>query len=539
MDTGTFVAEEVVETPNLRSALLHPEEVSQWLATEVARGHISVFAEPPHPFYRVCGVGLVPKPPAADGSLKWRFISDFSRPGAAGQEAVNDGIDLENWRLKMLSIWAVIDILAKFGPDAVWTAIDCEWGYRQIDIHPDLYHTQVYKWLGKFYVDHRLVFGSASSPAIYNAIMECVEWIVQDRVDVSLGEGMAKVRHYLDDFFLAGRNRKACKAATGIMLATFKELGIPLSHAKSQLNVVRGIYLGLLLRSHHQSLAMPDRKKHDIAERLRRVLDPEARSVPKKWMESLVGKLTWGHSQWFQSRPLINPLLRALAAQPLPFGKVKLTVGVRRAATAWLEVLSSTPPRTFAWRPSILLSQLRSAQLCWEEDADVFCGDAAAEHGFGWFNRIAVCTAEWSAEERSSASACKGDLSLPGEEPIKNSSTLQELRCMSSAVRFWRSTRPKQGAICTFLTDAKNLVFLAKKGRSSVRAINDELLQLNRELRTAGNALRVVWQSREEVLARAADTLSRGNIDAFKVCLPAHPAVVLDTGASRKAETVA
>lgn len=78
-----------------------------------------------------------------------------------------------------------------------------------------------------WYVDYRLVFGSSSSAGIYNAVMEGVEWIVQDRIDQELGVGEAYCRHYLDDFWLGGRTKRSCEAATAIMLDTFEELGIP------------------------------------------------------------------------------------------------------------------------------------------------------------------------------------------------------------------------------------------------------------------------------------------------------------------------
>ena len=151
-DTGVDLPEERVHTQNLRSAALNPEAVAEWLATEVERGHIGVFDKLPHEFARTCGMGLVPKPPK-DGKLRWRLISDFSRPGENGEAAVNSGIDAEQWRLKMISGWDMVELMAKFGPTCRWSAIDCSWGYRQLDIAPEVYHTQCYEFRGKFYVD--------------------------------------------------------------------------------------------------------------------------------------------------------------------------------------------------------------------------------------------------------------------------------------------------------------------------------------------------------------------------------------------------
>ena len=523
-DTGTNVQEKQVSSSNLKSADQQPEAVLEWLQTEVERGHMAVFDEAPHEFYRSCGIGIVPKPDGADGEKRWRFISDFSRSGEGREESINAGIDAEQWRLKMLSVWDVVDLMAEFGDDARWSAIDCEWGYRQLDVHPDLYHTQVYEHLRRWYVDYRLVFGSSSSPAIYNAVMECVEFVCQQRIDVALGAGQAKVRHYLDDFIVIGRNLAVCKIATEIMLQTFKDLRIPLSHSKSQLNRSSGIYLGLALDSCRQHAAIPKKKKAETRQLLRVLCHKDTTSVPKKQMEKTVGKLTWGHNQWYQSRPLINPFLHALAAQPLAFGRVLVTDQIRETAEQWLLAIAETEARAFNVRPRVLA--LPSSHSCWEEDANVFCGDASGEIGFGWFNRVAVRIKPWTTEQKSSASLCTGFADLQGAV-IKNSSTLQELRCLADAVRYWLSTEPAEGGVCTFFTDALNLVHLFKKGRSKQAGINQELLELGCDLRRSNRAVRVVWQSREDPLAKAADCLSRLNIDAFSQMRPKHPAIVV------------
>ena len=542
-DTGTDVKEERVDSPNLRSATLQPKAISEWLEQEVARGHMEVFDHPPHEFYRTCGVGVVPKPAGADGKPKWRLISDFSRPGSEGQQPINDGIDVEQYRLRMLSIWDVVDLMVELGADAHWSAIDCSWGYRQLPVHPAVYHCQVYYWIGedgvgRWYVDYRLVFGSSSSAGIYNSVMEGVEWIVQDRIDRELGVGEAFCRHYLDDFWSGGRSKRSCETATAIMLDTFEELGIPLQRSKSQLNVVVGIYLGVLLNARRLDLEVPAKKKKAVTKQLH-LLDAKAgASIKKKELQSLVGRLTWGNLQWFRDRPLINPLLHALASQPREHGRVKITPGLERAAKQWLHVIETSPPRLFATRPRVLAASVNAAQ-CWEEDSAVFVGDASAENGFGWFGRIAVRMALWTKDERSSASACAGSsAAADGAEPIKNSSTLQELRCLADAVGYWLRTTPS-APTCTYLTDADNLVHLFRKGRSGVRAINDELHALGEKLRAGDKAVKVVWHSREDGLARAADALSRSDVAKFQVIMAecfgqVHPAVDLGTGASGK-----
>jgi hypothetical protein len=554
-DTGVNLPEERVMATPLKSAIENPEEVSKWLAEEVGKGHITVSKEPPHKYFRACPIGLVPKPPAEDGSLRWRFISDFSREGPEGEPALNGGIDGNEYRLKMISVWDVIDCMAEMGEECTFSAIDCEWGYRQLPVHPDVVHCQTYLWDDKFYSDLRLVFGSSSSPAIYNSGMECVEWIVQTKVDEAVGQGQARIKHYLDDFIAIAKNAAVSERATEVMLQVFQDLGIPLSHAKSQLNVQKGKYLGLWLNSAEQRLSIPSGKREVILAELEDLGDEGGTAWTKTRLESLVGRLTWGHAQWFASRPLINPLLHALAKQTHRLGRIKMSKGLRRTARDWVLAIEVSPPRHFRTRPRALAVQmlnLNSSVLDVKLEA-AFCGDSSAEHGFGWYNKIAVRCGRWEEGQRVSAAKC-GGVEDVGLGPVKNSSTLQELRCLADAVQYWVAAGKREDEVCVYFTDAFNLVHLFRKGRSRVKLINQEMWRLGLILREKGLAVRVVWQRRNGSFATAADCLSRGWVDAgasaekcmlngwvscvgglgFMQVIPEHPGIYLNIGDSNK-----
>ena len=150
-DTGIVLPEERVTATPLKSAMENPGEVSKWLEEEVEKGHVQVSEVPPHKFFRACPIGLVPKPATEEGQLRWRFISDFSREGPEGETALNGGIEREEYRLRMVSVWDVIDAMDEMGEDCTFSAIDCEWGYRQLPIHPDVVHCQTYMWNNKYY----------------------------------------------------------------------------------------------------------------------------------------------------------------------------------------------------------------------------------------------------------------------------------------------------------------------------------------------------------------------------------------------------
>jgi hypothetical protein len=529
-DTGVDVEEVRVSTQPLASARQHPEFISEWLTAGCANNHMVAFDHVPHPFARTCGIGCVPKPPK-DGKKRHRFISDFSRPGSAGETAINEGIHKEEYRLKMISIWDAVEILHDFGPDSRFSAIDCKDGFRQLDVHPNLWHTQMYEWCDKFYIDKRLVFGSSSSPMIYDSVMLCVEYIIQKHVDAAVGKGNAHVRHFLDDFFLAGRTDAICSTASAVMMDVMKSLGIPLSPDKCHLDMVVGVYLGLELDCANATIALPSSKRDVIKGSL--ALLASGATTKKSDLLTLIGRLTYANAQYFHSRPLINPLLYTAATVKHNHQHCHVHNRTRAAAKEWMEVLDTSPPRPFSLRP-VALHRLdfdadRAERVWGEQQHDVYVGDASAETGWGWFNHIAVCCGRWSEDQKASAAACTGTESFPDIGPTPNSSTLQELRCMYSALQYWAKQGQPDGAIFTYLTDARNLCYLMRKGRSKSFAVNALLLEMGRWMRKGTWGVRAIWHERERNLAQAADALSRTLLQEFTTLLPQHPGVVLRT----------
>ena len=117
------------------------------------------------------------------------------------------------------------------------------------------------------------------------------------------------------------------------------------------------------------------------------------------------------------------------------------------------------------------------------------------------------------------------------DEGSKVSSTLQELVVCESAVRYWVRTRAEGSAqIFTYRGDCDNVRFLFKKWRSKVVPINEALKRIGQLIGPKGLAVRIVWHSRESVLGRAADALSRCDVAGFQVLMPAPPAGVLAAG---------
>ena len=523
-DNNTELDEEFVTASPLKTAFENPGEVTKWLSTEAQRGHVFEFDTLPHEFARLCSVGLVTKKAGADGVPKWRFISHLSKAGPNGEASVNSGISEDDYSMEMLAFWSVIELMVGLGPDCHWSACDARWGFRQVPLHPDVWHTAVYPWNGKFYVDTRLAFGSRHSPKSYDAITTCIEWIVQQRLDERFETGQAFVRHLIDDFVLPSKTLAISKIATTILEDTMAELKVPLAAEKWQRDVTNGVYLGREIDTGTETVANPPDKTDDVIGSLELLRSGHwhngKRSLRKKELQSVVGKLTWGHAVWPSARPHVNAFLRAINRQPFDGGFCRITPDMREAAAAWISAIGSIPPRPFAQRPAMLAAQTPQIGL----SMPFACGDASGSIGYGWFTRTHVAYRRWKPSERAASETCTG-VDLEGNS---NSSTLQELRCCQDAVNYWVQNRPRGSPTTfTYIGDADNLRALFKRGRSPKDGINDVMMQIGELLGPAGLAVRIVWHSRDSLWGVAADHLSRCSLPAFQELLPDHPAILV------------
>jgi hypothetical protein len=113
----------------------------------------------------------------------------------------------------------------------------------------------------------------------------------------------------------------------------------------------------------------------------------------------------------------------------------------------------------------------------------------------------------WDASERASHTLGKSDAYV--NEAGRQSSTLQEAKCMVAAGLTWLSKGQAPGSVFRFRTDSKNCFFLAQKMRSKVQAVNEVWAKLAERMDDAACSIDVLWQSRETADAKLSDMLSR------------------------------
>ena len=177
---------------------------------ECSKGRIlGLFPVEDQPGLQVSRFGVIPK----GKSGKWRLIIDLSVPEG---RSVNDGIEPELCSLSYVNVHEAAVAIRKAG-----------WGdaYRIVPVHPEDRPLLGMVWEGALFVDAALPFGLRSTPKIFTALADALEWLARQ-------EGVESLMHYLDDYLLIAKTEEECRDALHKLLCLFGRLKVPVAPEK-------------------------------------------------------------------------------------------------------------------------------------------------------------------------------------------------------------------------------------------------------------------------------------------------------------------
>ena len=120
-------------------------------------------------------IGLIPKKGKPG---RWRHIVHLSSPDGG---SVNDGIDRNLASLKYPTVDHLAMLVRQVGRGAYLVKADVKEPFRNVPIHPDDRWLLGVEWSGVTYVDKVLPFSLRSTPKIFSAIANAVQWILVQR----------------------------------------------------------------------------------------------------------------------------------------------------------------------------------------------------------------------------------------------------------------------------------------------------------------------------------------------------------------------
>ena len=267
---------------NIPSAYTHPQAVKDYIRGEVAAGNfIRPLSSPvlsSGQSLHISRIGVIPK---GRSSGKWRVITDLSYPS---EGSINDGIDAAACSLEYTSVDRVAAAAWSLGRGAQLAKIDIKSAYRIISVHVSDRPLLGIFWRGKYYVDARLPFGLRSTPKVFNAVADALEWCFRRR-------GVEWVDHYLDDFIVLGPpNSEVCAHSLCMVREVAERLGISLAE-KCEGPCTALTFLGIHIDTVQMTLSLPAEKLVRIQEELERWSGKKFRWCRRQELELLIGLL--------------------------------------------------------------------------------------------------------------------------------------------------------------------------------------------------------------------------------------------------------
>jgi hypothetical protein len=298
-------------------------------AYEKQQGYvIGPFQSSPFSTYRINPISI------AEGkySKKKRLVVDLSAPHESG-DSLNDLIDKEMFSLTYVKLDNAISIIRKFGAGSILNKTDIKDAFKLIPIHPSLWPFHGIQLEENMYFFTRLVFGSRSSPKIFDILASAITWILQNEFPSS------RVLHLLDDFLIISPPGSDGESIMKAMIRVFNELRIPLSTRKTVGPSPCLEYLGIQL----DTIAMEARLPLDKLERIRHLLLRflHINKCTKRDLLSLLGHLNYASSVIPPGRTFISRLIQASKSVSKLHYYVYLNSETRKDIYMWQELLST------------------------------------------------------------------------------------------------------------------------------------------------------------------------------------------------------
>ena len=272
-----YEGERAFQAPdNLPSADTKPELIRERLQKEVKLGCMwGPFKEPLFQHLMCLPVGLVPKKDLD----KMRMIMHLSFPYGT---SINDFIDLDKASTQYQQFDDAVRLVHRQGQGCHMAKGDVKSAFKLAPIrYKDLECLGIF-FEGEFYVDLILPFGSSISCTIFEDISTLIHWIFEEQT-------RKPFLHYLDYYFMCFRTLQGCWIAYNGMQAVAGDIGLLLSPEKLVPPTQCLTFLGMGIDSVKMIIVVPQDKKCDILQYLRRVL--VANKVLAKDLPSLAGKL--------------------------------------------------------------------------------------------------------------------------------------------------------------------------------------------------------------------------------------------------------
>ena len=276
---------------------------------------------------KVNGIMCREKP---NGSV--RIILNMSAPEG---ESVNDGIDLSEFPAVMSSTAKWLKALERAGRGCYIMKLDWSDAYKHIRVRKEDVALQWFSWLGKYFVELCLIFGTSSSVGIYDRAAK----VVLELVLLICGFLRELVCQHLDDVCAAGGQELFDFERTYRMVA--EEVGVKLAPTddpdKAFSPCHQGTVLGVYYDTVEWTWCIPADKLSRLMGQLRAAMDADCLRQDEIW--SLVGRVLHYCPLVPAGRFNIDHLIKANGVSSEKKRLVELSPAFKRQVWFWLTMV--------------------------------------------------------------------------------------------------------------------------------------------------------------------------------------------------------
>ena len=257
------------------------DEIASWLKAGFAYGPIPISEVPRNA--KVSSIMTRGKP---NGAV--RIILNLSAPAGL---SVNDGIDPDKFPTTMSSTTEWLRVLARVGRGAWMTKVDWSSAYKHFPVCEEDTDLQYFFWLGKAFKELCLIFGSASSPGLFDEgaklflfVVIVMAAFVRDWLVQHLDDTCAAAPAHKKDMLIKFDETCAWVAAqVGVQLAPRDDKDKSFGPSK------QGVILGVWYDTEAWVWGVPPEKLHRLRHLLIEAL--ESSEIRQDTLWTIVGKI--------------------------------------------------------------------------------------------------------------------------------------------------------------------------------------------------------------------------------------------------------
>ena len=403
--------------------------------------------------------------------------------------SLNDLIDKNEFSLQYVTIDDAIKLIKKLGKNTWLMKTDITDAFKLIPIKEYLWPYHGIHWNNEFYFFTRLVFGSRSSPKIFDQLSSTICWIVQNNYNIE------HILHLLDDFLILEPEHANAKKTMDTIISIFEKLGIPLAPHKTVGPVTVIEYLGVILDSEKMEARLPREKILRILEIMNCYV--KRKSVTKREILQLLGHMNFACRIIVPARSFVSHLITLSKSVKKLHHFVALNKGCRAELSMWSEFLQNWNGISFFLNDDIINS------------ADLQLYTDATPTGFGGFFQNKWFQGTFPSEVQQE------ELSM----------AFCELYPIVMACVLWGHSWARKRIL--FHCDNLATVEIIKKGRSKIPSIMKLMRMLT--LNSATHNFIIHAEHIKGVNNNIADSISRFQMNRFRTLAPYADIPVLPT----------